>query len=398
VAGARPVLALLLLAAGGCRPSEARRAAPPPESDPLRVDAVALAQSDPRCAQKVARDPFAYFRYTNRPFVDLVCTRWASAITSMPMVIAHGDAHLEQYAVAAEGRGLADFDASSVGPPIVDLARFSTSIVLASRKDDGAARRAIDAFLRGYLRALEDPLATVPEPASAQRLRSRFEPTTVEWLDRIEKMIVPTPMERRGPYEAGWNDFVGQMRAKDPSIGPAFFTIKVGGRLDAGLGSAHTEKFLVRVEGPSPLPDDDLVLEAKALQPGALGSCMRGVDLDATRVIKGQTQISNAPQRFLAAMKIDGKAFYSHTWLVHYQELSASDVASGTELAELAEDVGIQLGRGHTKVQDASRLPQLRQELKHTVEVVSPRLASDAFELAAEVTRAWGRYRAALPR
>lgn len=392
----REILAIVILASVG--EACVRRSASGPARDLLGVDANAFARKDPQRAQMIAADAFAYFRYTNRPFVDLVCARWADAIASMPMVRSHGDAHLQQYAVAAEGRGLADFDASAVGPPIVDLARFATSIVLASPADEAAARAAIEAFLRGYERAIDDPSASVPEPAAATRIRSRFAPTNAAWLDRVEKLMIPTPPEDQPAYDASWADFVGQMRARDPSIDPAFFKIKIGGRLDAGIGSAHAQKFLVRIEGPTPAPDDDLIMEAKELEPGALGSCMRGGDLDATRVITGQSQLANTPQRFLAGVNIRGKQFYSHTWLVHYTELTASDVTSGADLEQLAEDVGLQLGRGHARaLPDDPRASCLRAELKRALHLVGPRLARDAMELAAEVTRAWQRYRAALP-
>jgi hypothetical protein len=388
---------MLVLASveGAC----ASRSSRGPTCDLLGIDAKALGHDDPKCARRIATSAFAYFRYTNRPFVDLVCARWADAIPAMPMVRSHGDAHLQQYAVAAEGRGLADFDASAIGPPIVDLARFATSIVLASPEDEAAARAAIAAFLRGYERAIDDPTATVPEPAAAKRIRARFAPTTAAWLDRVEKLMIPTPPEDQPGYDASWADFVGQIRARDPSIDPAFFKIKVGGRLEGGIGSAHAQKFLVRIEGPTPAPDDDLVMEAKSLEQGALGSCMRGGDLDATRVIEGQSQLANTPQRFLAAVKIMGKQFYSHTWLVHYTELSPFDVTSGADLAELAEDVGLQLGRGHARALSGGPHGSfLRTELKRTVHLVGPRLAREAIELAAEVTCAWQRYRAALNR
>jgi len=120
---------------------------------------------------------------------------------------------------------------------------------------------------------------------------------------------------------------------------------------------------------------------------------MRGVDLDALRVIKGQAQISNAPQRFLAAVTIHGKPFYSHTWLVHYTELSTADITSPAELAEVAEDVGLQLGRGHAKVQDTSRVAEQRRALLATARAIGPGLAEVAFDLARRVTEAWERYR-----
>ena len=381
--------AFALVLASGCSPVT------PAARDPLVVEAHALVRRRPEVARKIAKSPFAYFRYVNRPFVDLVCARYAGELAHMPLVHAHGDAHLEQYAVAEEGRGLADFDASALGPPVVDLARFATSLVLAAPSEE-AARTAIAALLRGYERALDDPTATVPEPDAASRIRSRFAVTRAEWLDRVEKLITPIPLEEMPKYRAGWQDFVGQMRARDPSIDPAFFTVKVGGHLESGIGSASAEKVLVRIEGPTSAPEDDLVMEAKAVEEGSLGSCMRGADLDATRVIKGQQRLSNAPQRFLAAVRIDGKPFYSHAWLVHYTELSLSDVQSPEELAQLAEDVGLQLGRGHAKQEDAAAVPVQRRALKAAAAELRPGLADVAVDLAHRVERAWETYRSQL--
>jgi uncharacterized protein (DUF2252 family) len=361
--------------------------------DPLALDASTIAKLDARCASRISRSPFAYFRFTNRPFVDLVCDRYAGAIASMPLVHSHGDAHIEQYAVAAEGRGLADYDASAIGPPVVDLTRFATSLVLAWPDDPAAARVAIEAFLRGYARALEDPTTSFREPVAAARLRARFAPTRLEWLDRAEKLIVPiAPDTDVHDAKQAWSELMAQIRSTNPDLAPSFFSVKVGGQLDLGIGSYHAHKFLVRIEGPTPAPEDDLMVEAKALEQHTLGACMRGADLDASRVVRGQSQISNAPQRFLGAVTIHGKPFYSHTWLTHYTELSTSDVGSAEELAELAEDVGVQLGKGHGKTVDRGQEASRRRALQRTIAAMRPRLDETAFELAVHVRRTWNEF------
>jgi len=381
------VLAVLVLSALACSTPSPRS---PKPVDPLALDEAALAQIDTRCASRISKSPFAYFRYTNRPFVDLVCSRFSAAITAMPFVPSHGDAHLEQYAVAAEGRGLADYDASAIGPPVVDLLRFSTSLVLAMPNDPSGARMAIEAFGRGYARGLEDPTSTFREPAVAARIRTRFASTKVEWLDRVEKLIVP--VTDTAAADEAWAEFVAQIRATHPDLEPAFFAIKTGGRLDLGVGSYNAQKFLVRIEGPTVAPDDDLMVEAKALEQRTLGSCMRGADLDAMRVVRGQQQISNAPQRFLGAVTIRGKPYYSHTWLTHYTEVSVRDVRGPEELAELAEDVGLQLGKGHAKTADRGQEAALRRSLRASFEWLRPRMEEASFELAAHVTRTWTDY------
>jgi uncharacterized protein (DUF2252 family) len=365
---------------------------PKPPPDTFAIDGAALKATDPPLAQKVGASPFAFFRYQNRAFADRVCSRWAHDIPKLPLVHVHGDAHIEQYAVAEGGRGLADFDAAGEGPPVIDFARFSASLALARPYDRAGTKEAIRALFEGYIKALEDPRATIPEPHAARRLRSRFAPTTEEWLDRCTLLITPAPPEDHEKFVAAWSKFIADMRAADPTLTEEFFTVKKGGKLNLGIGSAHTAKYLARIEGPTPAPQDDIMLEAKALQPGALATCMRGIDLDATRVIETQATMSAAPQRFLGAMTINDKPYYTHAWQVQYIELSVDDIKTAEELREIAEDVGLQLGRGHAKSKDPARIPALRHQLKDAAKKLRPEVETEAFELAREVSDAWVRF------
>lgn len=382
--------AVVVAACGATTAPVAPPAAPP---DTFAIDGAQLRQTDAKLAEKVGASPFAFFRYQNRAFGDRVCARWASSIATMPLVHVHGDAHIEQYAVAESGRGLADFDASGEGPPVLDFARFSASIVLARQFDRHGTKQAIKALFKGYEKALDDPTASIPEPHAATRLRSHFAPTTEAWLDRCTSLIVPTPPQEHERFVHAWKTFVGEMCQANPPLTEAFFTVKIGGKLDLGIGSAHTAKYLARIEGPSPSPADDVMLEAKALEPGVLPSCMRSVALDATRVIETQAQMSTAPQRFLGAMTINDKPFYTHAWQVQYTELSIDDVKTADELEEIAEDVGLQLGRGHAKTKDLSKAPALRRALKAVAKKLEPEVEDESFELAREVSDAWVRFR-----
>lgn len=389
-------LILVALAACSSRPVPPAPAPPPPPPDTFTIDGTRLRQTDPSVAKRVAISPYNFFRYQNRAFAERVCSRWASRIPTMPLVHVHGDAHIEQYAVAEGGRGLSDFDAAGEGPPVIDFARFAASIALARPYDRGGTKAAIGALFRGYLRALDEPRATIPEPHAAHRLRTRFAPTTEAWLDRVSALVVPPDPSEREKFQPAWTKFIGDMRAIDPTLTESFFTVKTGGKLVLGIGSAHAEKYLARIEGPTSAANDDVIVEAKALQPGALASCMRGADLDATRVIETQMTMSAAPQRFLGAMTISGKPFYTHAWQVQYIELGVNDIESGEEIAEIAEDVGLQLGRGHAKTKDPTRVPALRRQLHDDASWLAPEVEIAAFELALEVSHAWERFRAAI--
>ncbi len=383
----------IAIAIASCVPTGRERAAWPAPRDRLSIPYdSAVFRDQPLLARRLSRSVLDYFRYTNREFVDAVCDVYADRLASMPTVNLHGDAHLEQYAISEDGRGLADFDAAAQGPPIVDLARVATSIQLAANGDDASARRAIEAFLAGYTRALEDPNATRPEPAAATRMRARFAPTKIDWLAGVEKLMVPLEKGDLSAYQASWKTFSGALLKEHPDLSPSFFTIKAGGRLNMGVGSAHAAKYLVRIEGPTSQPDDDVIMEAKELLEGSLGSCVRGASLDAMRVILAHSRLALTPQRLLGKVEIHGRHFYSHTWEVNYTELSCGEITSSAELAEVAEDIGLQLGRGHPKLM-ADQTLKLRRALLKTASDVGPELPATARVLAERVESGWKTFR-----
>ena len=62
-------------------------------------------------------------------------------------------------------------------------------------------------------------------------------------------------------FERGKKWYVDAMTAQHPELPAHFFATKRVGRLHAGIGSALNEKYLMRVEGATPAPDDDVILE-----------------------------------------------------------------------------------------------------------------------------------------
>lgn len=323
------------------------------ERDPLAIDyGVATFAETPALAAYLARSPFGYFRYVNRAFNDAVCDRYGSVLKRMPDVNLHGDAHVEQYAVAADGRGLADFDAASLGPPVVDLVRFATSLLLARPDDEEGARASVASFLRGYAKALEDPNAEGPEPTVAKKMRERFAPNARVWLANAQSLIAPPDPSELPRLRAGYQPYVEAMLEQNPGLTESFFKPKTAGVFRAGVGSAHVKKYLMRTEGATTADDDDVILELKQVERGSLARCVHRSgddDANAERVIRAQARMSSGTQRFLGSVVITNLTFYVHAWRLHYTELSTSQITSAAQLGELAYDVGLQLGRGHPK-------------------------------------------------
>ncbi|MBK6514750.1 MAG: DUF2252 family protein [Polyangiaceae bacterium] len=385
----------------GPTPQPSSGAGGPEAPDPmaLRYDAAVFAGHEP-LVERLRSSDFAYFRYLAAPFAKLVCEELTEEIAHMPTVNLHGDLHLEQYAIADDGFGIVDFDDATKGPPILDWLRFATSIWLAT-DDADTAEYAIARFIDGYRAGLAEPNAVVKasEPAAAKRIRARFKTTPAEWLDKITGLIQPIDPSKRAKMERARSIYVAAMRQQNPDLSEAFFTLKVGGALKMGIGSAHEDKFLVRVEGPSDAPSDDVILESKQMKHQLLGSCVRGDARDPTRVIAAQAKFSRSPQRLLGYVAIDDNNYYVHAWRVHYTELDIADVHGRRELAELTYDVGLQLGRGHPT--SPATTPEGIDERRVILKALD-QVAGDLFErsraIAERTTRGYDRFREATAR
>lgn len=400
--GARPavlgVLAAALLAAscGGSSPTT-----PPRDLDPqhpnttdsfVGVARSVLAVGHPTLVARLRRDPFSFFRYVGGPFVAATCEGFAD-VKGLPVVNLHGDAHLEQYAVAEDGRGLADFDAATTGPYVVDLVRFATSLRLAARVRGlpaTAADGAINSFLQGYRAALRDPKTASPEPRALQRVRARFAPSAGAWLDRVERLMAPPDDATRAKVRTANASFVDSMLKQNPDLAPQFFDIRSLGILRMGVGSVHEKKFLARVAGATDAPDDDVIYEVKEVARIEPGTCVVGdPQRDPARVIRGQARLSGVHQRFLGFVEMDGRKFYVHTWRVNYTELDVDDIETAEDLGEVGYDVGVQLGRGHPAEMSKAGGGPLAAAVLASLDRIEPRLRAMAIDLEDRDVAGW---------
>lgn|SRR5687768_8429933 len=71
-------------------------------AEPLRPDRESLDRSTPELIERLRADPYDYFRFINRSWITRVCERFSKDLEGLPIVRLHGDAHIEQFAVAAD--------------------------------------------------------------------------------------------------------------------------------------------------------------------------------------------------------------------------------------------------------------------------------------------------------
>lgn len=324
----------------------------------LRPHPTALAGAPDALIERLRADPFTYFRFINRAWIGRVCSAFA-AVPNVPIVRLHGDAHIEQFAVTNDAWGLDDFDDSARGPLFIDVVRFLGSIDLATRERGWARNR--DAlwtrFLEGYRRGLLNPDYRPPEPAIVRHIRQQSPATHAEFLAWGESQMQPMDAATKKTVITGMETFEGFIRRERRDVRPGFFAVVSAGWLRMGVGSMGINKILVRVQGPTDSPKDDVLLEAKEVTSLDDFECLEAPASTAVRIIDGTRQLGRLKHNILAVgptLLIPAAASRAEHWLEwwvaswepSYREVRVSDLRSVQDLADIAYDSGVQLGAG----------------------------------------------------
>ena len=354
---------------------------------------------NPELLERVLESPHGYLRFINVPFSQELCRYFGEALEGNPPFNLHGDAHLEQYAVTDLGRGLTDFDDSSTGPAILDLMRFGVSLYLAAdaRAWSDQADTIYDEFLRGYRQALDDPTTEAPEPEVVRRLQAEFEYDRGKYFEWVESIMEPVSEEEQRSLMESMTMYFEVMRRNYPELGAGYFDVLDVGYLKMGIGSALDIKYLVRISGSSDDPGDDIILEVKQVRDLTGIDCISvGLGSDPFRILIGQSRIAYKPYELLGYTRFNDLTFWVHAWVDNYAEVAIDQTfQSPEELAEVAYDIGVQLGRGHPNQSEAHLDLQVRLEQIRLLGLHETRLKTECRSFADRVTAAWSRFREA---
>jgi hypothetical protein len=408
------LLTLLLHLSAGCstihtaqRADSSRSSRPEPknilqQSFIISPDSNELAEN-PKLLERILGGPHGYFRYMNTPFAEAVCMSFHEYLGDIPSVNLHGDAHLENYAITEQGRGLTDFDDATTGPMILDLVRFGVSIHLACRANgwQDKADDMVDTCLSSYRAALENPGLSIPPPELVARIRARFTTDRENLLAARQKLMEPLgePLEYL-QYE--YNQYSDQMRLQHPELPSYFFDIKKAGRLKTGIGSALDEKYLLRVEGATKANEDDLTLEIKETRSLHGISCILLSKKNPLRPIVMQARLAYEPYRYTGFIVVAGgkasergKTFWAHEWYDNYHELSIrTSFQTPRDIDEIAADVGVQLGLGHPRHISDTGSRGLRATMASTLEKYREEIEQTITDLTQQTIAAWDQFRA----
>lgn len=394
------LLALAACAAHHPEPTSPSASAARPRVAPQPID---LRVSDfdfaanPALAKRIADSPHGFFRFVNAKFASEVCERMKDA--RYETVWLHGDAHVEQYAVTSLGRTLVDFDDTAIGPFVLDLARFSTSLVLASRvrgeqrSNDVASRRIRD-FLAAYARGFVEPKLPPTPPPFLKRFEGKFDLPRSKFLESAEQAMVALEPSREAEVRGLVVRYAEAEQAAGRRREPRFFDVKKLGALTLGIGSALEPKYLVRLEGSAPSPDDDVILELKRAARETSIPCVTLIPGGAALARRGQ-QDAAGDTKLLIPLAVPGSIFWVNEWMSQYEEVRIKRLEP-PDLDVIAVEAGIMLAMQHQKrVADLEpKRPTVDPDVARAVETLAFELA-DATETAHADFRS--RWQAATP-
>ena len=358
---------------------------------------------------RLRADPFAYFRFVNRSWTSRVCEVFADEMRDLPIAHLHGDAHIEQFAVTNDAWGLDDFDDSNRGPALVDIVRFLGSIDLAARQRGWTSSRdtLFDRFFEGYRKGLAEPDSGSPQPGIVDHLRAQAPRSRAAFLEWGEMKMEPMTEAATRAVVAGMEAISRSVYAQQSDLPPGYFTVARSGWVHLGVGSALSAKILIRVQGPSPAPEDDELIEAKQVPSLSGLPCLEAPPSDqpTLRVILGARQLGRLEPTILAASPeivipedlARGRQlrdWWIRSWDPSYRELGLVDLRSVQDLAEVAYDAGVQLGAHSVVDQAGSRDASVRARERARLVRLERRIRDETLRLIEELFVGWNELRA----
>ena len=327
---------------------------------PLRAEPESLERAAPELIERLRADPYNYFRFVNRPWITRVCDDLGNDLRELPIVRLHGDAHVEQFAMAQDAWGLDDFDDSAQGPAAIDIVRFLGSIDLVARQRswEKDRDRLFDRFVEGYKRGLVEPHYLPGPPDVVRRLRTQASPTRAAFLAWGETRMKPLAEVTMKPLVAAVEAFARVVVRERPDLTPEYFHVVRAGWLQGGVGGAVSPKIMVRVQGPSDDPADDDLLELKRIEDLHAIGCLKTPTVQPTlRIIDGSKQLGRLKYGILAAgpelvvPEVMARGQRLQDWWMRnvepsYRQVRLTELRSVADLAGIVYDAGVQLGAG----------------------------------------------------
>ena len=288
-----------------------------------------IAEILPLKYQAIRQSPFIFLRGTSHLFYE----DWPqdSVLNKAPAVWMTGDLHLENFGCyKGDDRqiyfGINDFDEGGLAPCTWDLARFLTSLVVASdsfkiTKEDG--QKLCQSFLDTYTNELKKGQARSVENDTAQGLvadlikslkdrdREQFLNKRTTVVDKKRQFIINQKLRKiaKKPKE-DIKALIENWAQQQPN--PKFFKVLDIGFRIAGTGSLGVNRYAILVEGKGS-PNRNYLLDMKEQPNPALNPYFQLPQPqwkhNAERVQKLQQWVQVASPALLTTLEFEGKSY-----------------------------------------------------------------------------------------
>ena len=297
---------------------------------------------------KLARDPFAFFRGTLPEYVRRLRSELRGKLAE-PRGLITGDLHLENYGTFLGEHGrvafdLNDFDEVTRAPLCIDLRRLAASAALVSGKP-ACAQAVLDGFRRG-LECPAEPLA-LPRPVrallreSARARRSAFlADTTIVDGRALRLRLGPT---LHPPHDALAPALERALRGLRGVRAPHVFVLRDAALRLAGNGSLGRRRYLALVEGLAAQP---VLLDLKEPRPSPWGHTptLLGERQRARQVERAARALRECSEQILGTVRLHGRLFQVREHSPHGMKLAVAKL-SAAELPAYAHFTGALLAR-----------------------------------------------------
>jgi hypothetical protein len=335
-------------------------------------------KTDPQLYEDVSRmtrDAACYFHGAEDVFYQDMCDpRPWGGDTTAPTALLLGDSNALNLGTMRDGRGILVYDFQSLhgamtGPVTRDLYRFLVSLVLLAN-EVGIENPGIDEILHHALVAYHDAAqrfgsgnetgeftytADRGNPYVRRMLRQASHRTRADLLDRWTVMTSSGRMFRQdlkyeplNPHQI--QDFqTGLNKLSSGDRDPRFLNVRDAVRQTARHREFHgRERFYVLVEGPTPAPEDDLILEASGGRLACIPPCHYPVDESVQNVLNAAGRLWQSPDPFLGAMALGNHPLVVRELQPWETRVSVNEIGGLEDLNDLARTGGTLLARDHT--------------------------------------------------
>ncbi len=266
--------------------------------------------------------------------------------SNMPVVLVHGNPHIENFVISDQGAGMVDFDRSRMGGYAWDIVRFLGSLALKSSnaKESFLSKTVLSFFLEGYNRGFSNPEKPYKEIISSHARAEykvwfesveKYLEANIKWTKRLRKGSIPTTdpfllkLVKSYFKSRGLKDYSSKYKIEEAGTATGTF-----GNLRYLVLLSHLKK------------DKKVFIEIK--------SVYKDQDNDfyynpyknhAVRMIEASKVYAPGLEQKLGFSIVDGEEYWGREIPIKSGKIKSE--LSELEQVDMAFSVGSQLGRGH---------------------------------------------------